>query len=150
MSLENAIPLLDLQIQHRAIAGEIAAAIGRVVDSQRFILGPEVVALEEAVAGYCGATHAIGCASGSDAILLALQALDVGRIQRRIPKGHHDTIIFESQILCSHEVELVLHRQRHDDEEGRHGELQDEEPPANVATATCCAPTSQGVHRVEA
>ncbi len=78
MSLDNAIPLLDLQMQHRAIAGEIAAAIGRVVDSQRFILGPEVAALEEAVAGYCGAKHAIGCASGSDAILLSLLALGVG------------------------------------------------------------------------
>ncbi|MHC4107187.1 MAG: DegT/DnrJ/EryC1/StrS family aminotransferase [Planctomycetota bacterium] len=78
MGLDNAIPLVDLKIQHRAIGGEIAAAISRVVDSQRFILGPEVAALEEAVAGYCGAKHAIGCASGSDAVLLALWALGVG------------------------------------------------------------------------
>ncbi len=71
------IPLLDLQAQHDAIRGEIAAAISKVVNDQRFILGPEVAALEEEVARYTEAPFAIGCASGSDALILALRALDI-------------------------------------------------------------------------
>ncbi len=72
------IPLLDLNRQYRAIRPEIEAAIARVVQSGRFILGPEVEAFENEVAAYCGAKHAIGVASGSDALLLALRAAGVG------------------------------------------------------------------------
>src|SRR5215475_442781 len=54
------------------------AAIDRVLESQRFILGPEVEALERELATYCGARHAIGLSSGSDALIVALMALDVG------------------------------------------------------------------------
>jgi len=71
------IPLLDLGAQHREIRDEVLAAVTRVIDSQKFILGDEVKQLEQAVAPYCGAKYAIGCASGSDALFLALLALDL-------------------------------------------------------------------------
>lgn len=72
------VPLLDLEEQNAALRPEIEAALRRVLDTNAFILGSEVAALEEELAGYCRVKHAIGCASGSDAILLALMALDVG------------------------------------------------------------------------
>src|SRR3954447_17552677 len=72
------VPLLDLKEQNDALRPEIEAALGRVLDSNGFILGGEVAELEKELAEYCGVKHAIGCASGSDAILLALMALDVG------------------------------------------------------------------------
>ncbi|HEY0810247.1 MAG TPA: DegT/DnrJ/EryC1/StrS family aminotransferase [Longimicrobiales bacterium] len=69
------VPLLDLQRQYTTIKSEIDNAVMRVVASQRFILGPEVEKLEQAIASYTGSKHAIGCASGTDALLLALKAL---------------------------------------------------------------------------
>lgn len=72
------VPLLDLTEQNLALRPQIEAALGRVLDTNAFILGGEVKALEEELAAYCGTKHAIGCASGSDALLLALMALDVG------------------------------------------------------------------------
>ena len=72
------VPLLDLTEQNAALRPEIEAALGRVLDSNGFILGGEVAALEDELAAYCGTKHAIGCASGSDAILLAFMALGVG------------------------------------------------------------------------
>jgi dTDP-4-amino-4,6-dideoxygalactose transaminase len=72
------VPLLDLKPQYAAIRDEIGDAIERVVESQHFILGPEVGALEEEVAAFCGAPHAIGVSSGTDALLVALMALEVG------------------------------------------------------------------------
>src|SRR5215471_8825457 len=71
------IPLLDLQAQHRRIREEVLAEIVRVVDSQKFILGEDVKKLEGEIASYCGTKYAIGCASGSDALILALMALDI-------------------------------------------------------------------------
>ncbi len=71
------VPLLDLKQQHTAMREELRTALDRVIDSQQFILGPEVRALEEEIARYTGARYAVGCASGSDALLLALMALDV-------------------------------------------------------------------------
>ncbi len=71
------IPLLDLQSQHRPIRDEVLAEIVKVIDSQRFGLGPETQGLEQEIAAYCGAQHAIGCANGSDALVLALLALDL-------------------------------------------------------------------------
>jgi len=71
------VPLLDLSLQHQSLRGEIEAAIAKVLDSGQFILGDEVKALEAEVAEYCQTKYAIGCASGSDALLLALMALDV-------------------------------------------------------------------------
>lgn len=72
------IPLLDLSAQHRGISNEIQAAVKSVLDSQQFILGPEVRELERELAVYCQCSEAIGCASGSDALLLALMACGVG------------------------------------------------------------------------
>ena len=72
------VPLLDLKEQNEKLRPEIEAALSRVLDTNGFILGSEVAELEKELATYCGTRHAIGCASGSDAILLALMALDVG------------------------------------------------------------------------
>lgn len=71
------VPLLDLTEQNQLLRSEIEAALGRVLDTNAFILGGEVKALEDELAAYCGTKYAIGCASGSDALLLALMALDV-------------------------------------------------------------------------
>jgi dTDP-4-amino-4,6-dideoxygalactose transaminase len=73
------IPLLDLRAQHAAIRDEVVSALMRVVDAQAFILGEPVSRLESAIAGMSHVKHAIGCANGTDALLLALRALDVGR-----------------------------------------------------------------------
>jgi len=75
---QRRIPLLDLNAQHSAIREEILGAVMRVVDSGQVILGEDVRLLEREIAAYCGAAHAVGCGSGSDALLLALQALGVG------------------------------------------------------------------------
>lgn len=72
------VPLLDLKAQYRSIKDELDAAVARVVESQYFILGPEVQALEEEIAAYCGAAHAIGMSSGTDALLASLMAAGVG------------------------------------------------------------------------
>ena len=74
----QAVPLLDLTRQYQPLREPIQAALARVIDSQRFILGPEVERFEQRFAAYCGARHAIGCASGTDALELALMASDVG------------------------------------------------------------------------
>ena len=74
-----AVPLLDLRAQHASIRDETIAAVLRIVDAQTFILGDAVVALEQAVADLSRTRHAIGCANGTDAILLAMRALDIGR-----------------------------------------------------------------------
>jgi dTDP-4-amino-4,6-dideoxygalactose transaminase len=71
------VPLLDLRAQHEALRDELLAAIHRVIDNQQFILGPDVQAFEDEIARYTRAKHAISCASGSDALLLALLALDI-------------------------------------------------------------------------
>jgi dTDP-4-amino-4,6-dideoxygalactose transaminase len=74
----TAVPLLDLQEQYRPIRDEILAAITRVCDSQRFILGPEVEALERELAAYLHVAHAVGVSSGTDALLAAMMALGIG------------------------------------------------------------------------
>jgi dTDP-4-amino-4,6-dideoxygalactose transaminase len=76
--LGTGVPLCDLQTQYRDIQTQIETAIGRVLSSGQVILGPEVAHLEEEIAQYCGVAYGVGCASGTDAISLALQALDVG------------------------------------------------------------------------
>lgn len=73
----DAVPQLDLQRQYQKIRSEILTAVERVCDSQHFILGAEVEALENEMAAFTGAAAAVGCASGTDAIWLALQASGV-------------------------------------------------------------------------
>jgi len=73
------VPLLDLRAQHATIKDEVVPAMMRVVDDQLFILGQPVEQLEHAVAALSRTKYAIGCANGTDAILLALRALDIGR-----------------------------------------------------------------------
>ena len=73
----SGVPLLDLQAQYRPLRAEILAAIERVCDSQRFIMGPEITALEHEMATMLGVRHAVAVSSGTDALLLALMALDI-------------------------------------------------------------------------
>ena len=70
------VPLLDLKEQYHTIADEVMAAVKSVIEDQRFILGPVVDAFERQVEAKLGVKHAVGCASGTDAILLALRAFD--------------------------------------------------------------------------
>jgi dTDP-4-amino-4,6-dideoxygalactose transaminase len=72
------VPLLDLVAQHHTIREEVMAAVERVFDTQQFIMGAGVADFESAAAKYCQVKHAIGCASGSDALLMALMALGIG------------------------------------------------------------------------
>src|SRR5688572_12123650 len=72
------VPLLDLKPQYLALKAELDAALLRVADTQHFILGPAVKELEAKVAEYSGAKHGIGLSSGTDALLIALMAYDLG------------------------------------------------------------------------
>jgi dTDP-4-amino-4,6-dideoxygalactose transaminase len=76
--MRPAFPFLDLQLQYKTIQADINEAVRRVLDSQQFILGPEVRQFEEEFATYTGARFAVSCASGSDALLLPLMALGIG------------------------------------------------------------------------
>ncbi|MGC8745680.1 MAG: DegT/DnrJ/EryC1/StrS family aminotransferase, partial [Candidatus Saccharicenans sp.] len=72
------IPILDLKAQYASIEKEIDEAIKKVLRSGQFILGPEVEALEKEVASLCGCKYGIGVASGTDALRLTLEALEIG------------------------------------------------------------------------
>jgi len=72
------VPLLDLKAQYADIRSDVDNAVRRVMEGQYFIGGPEVKAFEEEVARYSQTAHGIGCASGTDALLLSLRALNVG------------------------------------------------------------------------
>src|SRR5688500_546400 len=72
------VPLCDLNAQYRTIQTELEDAVLDVMRSGQVILGPEVEALEREVARYCGAKHAVGCSSGTDALSLALHGLQIG------------------------------------------------------------------------
>ena len=78
MTSDVTVPLLELKSQYLSIKDEVDDAIRGVVESQWFVLGPEVSGLEQEIADLCQARHAVGCGSGSDAILLALVAMGVG------------------------------------------------------------------------
>ena len=71
------VPLLDLKPQYAPIREEIQNAINRVCDSQYFIMGPEVNALEEELSAYCQTKFALGVSSGTDALILALMAINI-------------------------------------------------------------------------
>jgi dTDP-4-amino-4,6-dideoxygalactose transaminase len=74
----TAIPFIDLAAQRRRLGARLDRAMERVLDHGGYILGPEVQELERRLAGFCGARHAIGCANGTDALVLALMAKGVG------------------------------------------------------------------------
>ncbi len=74
----TSVPLLDLKAQYEPLRDEILAAVTRVCDSQRFILGPETLALERELAEQLGVTDAVGVSSGTDALLVAMMALGIG------------------------------------------------------------------------
>lgn len=72
------IPFIDVGAQRRRLGSKIDAALARVLDHCQFILGPEVHAFETELAAFCGARHAVTCASGTDALVLALRAKGIG------------------------------------------------------------------------
>ncbi len=72
------VPFFDLNLQHAAIADEIKAAVNRVIDSGVYILGPEVEALENEIAAYSQCKYGIGISSGTDSLIVAMLALDIG------------------------------------------------------------------------
>jgi len=72
------VPALNLRAQYQTIRDEIEPVVLQVLESQGFVMGPEVSGLEAEIAEYCAASHAIGCASGTDALLLPLMAIDLG------------------------------------------------------------------------
>src|SRR5262245_21846710 len=76
--MDNGVPLCDIQAQYRALRPQLEAAVLRVLASGQVILGPEVAALEGELAAYCGVSHGVGCGSGTDALSLALHALELG------------------------------------------------------------------------
>ena len=77
-SRQTRVPLIDLKRQYQGIKEEINSAIQDVLDSQAFILGPQVKEFEDLFASYCNTKHAIGVSSGTDALLLALKSLGIG------------------------------------------------------------------------
>ncbi|HUL28904.1 MAG TPA: DegT/DnrJ/EryC1/StrS family aminotransferase, partial [Thermodesulfobacteriota bacterium] len=72
------VPFFDLAVQFKSIEDEVKSAVDEVFRTQQFIMGPNVQALEEAIAGYCRTRYAIAVASGSDALLLSLMTLGIG------------------------------------------------------------------------
>ena len=78
MPIPLKVPLLDLKTQYAGIKTEIAAAIQDVCESQQFILGQQVEELEARIAEYCQCRYAVGVSSGTDALLIALMALEIG------------------------------------------------------------------------
>lgn len=84
------VPLLDLKAQYQNIRDEIEPIVQSVVEDQWFIMGPHVQGLEDELASYVGSEHAVGCANGSDAILLALMALGIDGV-------HADT---KPRVIC--------------------------------------------------
>ena len=78
------VPLLDLKEQYKTIKKEVLETAEELFESQYFILGPRVAALEKEIADYCFSKHAVGVSSGTDALLISLMAMDI---------GYQDTVI---------------------------------------------------------
>jgi hypothetical protein len=76
--MKTQVPFFDLSVQFKSIEEEIKEAIDEVFQSKQFIMGPQVQALEKTIAQYCRTPHAMGVASGSDALLLSLMAAGIG------------------------------------------------------------------------
>lgn len=88
-----AVPLIDLRAQFAALREDTWKALARVFESQRFVLGPEVEALERGVAQVSGTAHAVGCASGSDAIMLAIASLLPSRTATPRPESRDAEVV---------------------------------------------------------
>jgi dTDP-4-amino-4,6-dideoxygalactose transaminase len=82
------IPLLDLSRQHKPLLPKFEAAFHKIMESSGFILGPEVKQLEDAFSAYCGVKHGVSCSNGTDALYMALKALDVGPGTEVITTGY--------------------------------------------------------------
>ncbi len=93
---ELRVPLVDLRASHRALGAELQAAIDRVMESTRFINGPEVADFERAFAAFCGTRRAVGVASGTAALHLALTALGVGSGDQVVTVAHTFTATAEA------------------------------------------------------
>lgn len=93
---ELRVPLVDLRASYRALRAELEAAIGRVLASAAFIQGPEVAAFERAFAAFCGTRRAVGVASGTAALHLALRALGIGRGDQVVTVAHTFTATAEA------------------------------------------------------
>ena len=106
------VPLLDLKAQHATIRDDVVDAMMKVVDAQTFILGDAVTQLEQQVAELSHTKHAIGCANGTDAILLAMRALDVGRGDDFVADGRVLRLEVEERYghdwQCTREVDTKL------------------------------------------
>ena len=76
------VPAMNLREQYDTIRDEIEPVVRRVIESQMFVMGSEVKELEDELALYCGVARGIGCASGTDALLLPLMALVLGQVTR--------------------------------------------------------------------
>lgn len=101
------IPLVDLAAQYRTIGAEIDAAVTRVVRSTAYIHGPFAEAFEQAFASYCGVAHAVGVANGTDALTLALLALEVGPGDEVVTTPFTFTATAEAIIRCGATVRFV-------------------------------------------
>ena len=88
MSEPSNVPLVDLATQSQNIKDEVIEAIGNVIDSAHYILGPNVEQFEEQFAEYCGAKYAVGVANGTDALHLALRAYGIGAGDEVITAGN--------------------------------------------------------------
>ncbi len=73
------VPLLDLKSQYQSIKHDVMKVTNEIFESQHFIMGPHVVRLEQEIAAYCGVKHAVGVSSGTDALLIALMAAEIGK-----------------------------------------------------------------------
>src|SRR5437667_4480550 len=78
MSSVAGIPFVNLSAQHRALKDDLLSAVARVLEHGQFILGPEIAEFEQQFAAMCGRRHAIGVGNGTDALMLALRALNIG------------------------------------------------------------------------
>jgi dTDP-4-amino-4,6-dideoxygalactose transaminase len=88
MGDEQGVPLIDLRAEYTALRPQVLAVIDRVLSSGRLYLGPETEAFEAEFAAYCGVSHGVACASGTDALLLALRACGVGPGDEVITVSH--------------------------------------------------------------
>ena len=136
------IPLTDLQVQYSLIKDEIDAAIQRVLQQSQFILGPEVSAFEAEMASYCGTKFAVGVASGTDALHLALLACGV--------EPGDEVILYVGEVAYRYAVEekLILPDKYVSIEQKRENGKWIRYFPDERLTLVTCWPYTNNTHRV--